>query len=154
MRVFNNFVISPYKYAWTPWMAVLTYDICTHKHNSHNKGLVERLTRGMPHSWVSGTAAAMVGFAGGCPATVGFAGGCPKTESGTREVVRNGVDLGRLGAVLIMEGAMVGGACGGGLSAIVEGAGGCVCTGACPIGVANAGGIKPGSAAINAESPE
>ena len=115
---------------------------------------MERLTRGIPHSWVSGTAAATVGLAGGCPATVGLAGGCPRTESGTREVVRVGVNLGRLGAVLRMDWAMAGGACGGGLSAIVEGAGGCVCTGACPIGVANAGGIKPGSAAINAESPE
>jgi hypothetical protein len=65
---------------------------------------MERLTRGIPHSWVSGTAAATVGLAGGCPATVGLAGGCPRTESGTREVVRNGVDLGMLWAVFRMEG--------------------------------------------------
>ena len=117
-------------------MAVLTYGICTHKHTSHNKGLMERPTRGMPHSWVSGTAAAMAGLAGGCPAT----------ESGTREVVRVGVDLGRLGAVLRMEEAVPGGACGGGLPAIVEGAGGWACTGACADDVA--------SAAINAGSPE
>ena len=113
---------------------------------------MERLTRGIPHSWVSGTAAATVGLAGGCPATVGLAGGCPRTKSGILEVVRNGVDLGRLGDVLRMEGEVAGGACGGGLSAIVEGAGSCACTGACAVGVANAGGIKPESAAIN--SPE
>lgn len=124
-------------------MAVLTADICAHKHNSHNKGLMERPTRGT-HSWVTGTASA----------TVGLAGGYFRTESGTREVVRVGVNLGRLGAVLRMDWAMAGGACGGGLSAIVEGAGGCACIGACAVGVANASGLKPGSAAINAESPE
>jgi hypothetical protein len=85
---------------------------------------------------------------------VGLAGGCPRTESGTREVFMVGMDLERLGAVLRMEWAVAGGACGGGLSAIDEGASGCACTGACAVGDANACSIKPESAAINTESPE